>query len=359
MILKKDGSVWATGGNHFGQVGAGIKENPVTDFVMVFSSGAKAVAADGGGHSMVLGKDGSVWATGRNLYGQLGDGSNDDRDTFVMVISAGVKAVAAGSKHSLVVKEDGSVWGTGCNIYGQLGEISVSATKNYLKVSYLSKVLISGADKVAAGVDHSMLLGQDGSVWTAGANYFGQLGDGSTTQKGNFVRVISTGAKAIAAGGFHSMVLKQDGTVWTVGGNKYGQLGDGSKKSRTSIFQITIPSFRSGVKAIAAGFLHSMVLEEDGTVWATGRNDHGQLGDGSKISAESFVSVASEAQAVAAGGLHSMILKNDGSFWSTGANNEGQLGDGSTIDKTKFVKVAQTEEATISLDRTRSISCGC
>ena len=101
-------------------------------------------------------------------------------------------------------------------------------------------------------------------------------------------------------------------------------------------------SFGRNIKAIAAGFLHSMVLEEDGTVWATGRNDYGQLGDGSKISKSSIVQVSTGAQAVAAGGWHSMVLKRDGSFWATGANNKGQLGDGSAIDKSSFVRVAQT-----------------
>ena len=359
LIIKQDGSVWGVGRNHFGQVRAGFDTQFLTEFVKIFASGAKAVAAGMGGHSIVLKQDGSVWTAGKNKYGQLGDGLDIDRSTFVKVIPNGAKAVAAGSKHSLVVKEDGNVMVTGCNMYGQLGESSVSATKDFLMVSYLSKVLATGAAAVSAGVDHSIVLGQDGSVWTAGANYFGQLGDGSTTQQGNFVLVLSIGGKAIAAGGFHSMILKEDGTVWVTGGNKYGPLGDASTQSRTSIFQASIPSVNSKVKAIAAGFLYSMVLQEDGTLWATGRNDHGQLGDGSKISTESFKSVASEVQAVAAGGSHSMILKSDGSIWATGANSEGQLGDGSTIDKSIFVKVVLTEDAPTGLNRAQNIICAC
>ena len=157
--------------------------------------------------------------------------------------------------------------------------------------------------------------------------------------------MLSTGAKAIAAGGFHSMVLKKDGTVWAMGDNEYGQLGDGSTTARNSMSQVPMnfmQSHGSSVKAIAAGFLHSMVLEEDGTVWATGRNDYGQLGDGSKISKNLIVQVSTGAQAVAAGGWHSMVLKYDGSFWATGANNKGQLGDGSAIDKSSFIRVTQT-----------------
>ena len=72
-------------------------------------------------HSLVLHKDGSAWATGRNNYGQLGDGSKDSTETFVKVVSGGVQFVAAGGRHSLLLK-DGSVWATGYNKYGQLGD---------------------------------------------------------------------------------------------------------------------------------------------------------------------------------------------------------------------------------------------
>ena len=86
--------------------------------------------------------------------------------------------------------------------------------------------------------------------------------------------------------------------------------GDGSTQSRTAYVQV----FSSGAKAVAAGSRHSMVLQEDGSVWAAGRNYHGQLGDGSKSYRANFVRViVSGAKTVAAGGYHSMLLKQDGS----------------------------------------------
>ena len=143
------------------------------------------------------------------------------------------------------------------------------------------------------------------------------------------------------------MVLNQDGTVWTAGDNEYGQLGDRSSTSQTAFYLVTSDEMLSstgGAKAIAAGYQHSMVLGRDGSLWATGRNDCGQLGDGSKVSKHTFLRVTSDVQVVAAGVLHSMILKVDGTFWATGSNNEGQLGDGSTSEKITFVKLVQTSD---------------
>ena len=82
--MKEDDSLWATGANDYGQLGVGLRTAPITHFVKVFSGGAIAVAAGGadGGHSMVLKQDGSVWATGKNMYGQLGDTTNAGRNVL-------------------------------------------------------------------------------------------------------------------------------------------------------------------------------------------------------------------------------------------------------------------------------------
>ena len=98
----------------------------------------------------------------------------------------------------------------------------------------------------------------------------------------------------------------------------------------------------SGVVGLALGDQHSMILKEDGSVWGTGKNSDGQIGDGSRTSRANFVKVIpSDGQAVAAGKDHSMVLKQDGSVWATGVNDLGQLGDGSDTDKKYFASVAQ------------------
>ena len=114
MVLKHDGSVWATGDNKYGQLGDG-STNLQNSYVQVIVSGAKAIAA-GNDHSVVLKEDGSVWATGRNNFGQLGNGPKTFRTTFAQVISGGVQAVAAGGWHSMVLRDSGALLGTGANM---------------------------------------------------------------------------------------------------------------------------------------------------------------------------------------------------------------------------------------------------
>ena len=185
-----------------------------------------------------------------------------------------------------------------------------------------------------------MVLKQDGSVWVAGRNCNGQLGDGSKTDRGSFVKVISGGAADVAAGGHHSMVLNEDGSVWATGWNEYGQLGDGTTTERLNYVQVLL----NGAESIAAGNRHSMVLMQNGTVWATGHNRYGQLGGGSTDSSKTFVQViviADGVKAIAAGAFHSMILKQDDSIWATGSNAHGQLGDDLTSFKIFYSRLAQ------------------
>ena len=86
---------------------------------------------------MMVKQDGSVWATGSNIHGQLGDGSTTDRNSFVKVKSSGATAVAAGFAHTMVLTQDGGVWTTGWNLYGQCGDGSMTSTSNLIKVTTL------------------------------------------------------------------------------------------------------------------------------------------------------------------------------------------------------------------------------
>ena len=85
---------------------------------------------------MVLKKDGSVWVTGHNMYGQLGDGwTTANRYTFIQAISSGVTSIAAGAFHSMIFKQDGSIWATGWNKHGQLGDCSTASKKTFVKLA--------------------------------------------------------------------------------------------------------------------------------------------------------------------------------------------------------------------------------
>ena len=325
MFVTQHGEVWSTGV---------IPNDQGSRFREVISHGA-TIAAAGNYFSIVVKKDGTVWVTGKNPKGQLNffGGSPSSMRTFTVVRHLfGAKDIAAGGYHGVVLTQTGNVWVTGWNKYGQLGDGSNEDRTRFRSAGSAG----TNAAAVAAGDSHSIVVKRDGSLWAAGRNEYGQLGDGSQTDRNNFVKAISNGAVGASAGGYHTMTIKEDGSVWGTGWNEYGQLGDGSATNR----KIYVKVVSSGAKAVAGGSRHSMMLKQGGSVWTAGNNEYGQLGDGSTIDSAIFVPVISGgAKAVAAGGFHSMVLMQDGAVVATGSNNYGQFGDGSTTSRKRFVSV--------------------
>ena len=254
MILKQDGSVWSTG------VHSDVQNER---FQQVISTGATAVSA-GNSFGTVLTQDGSVMITGKDFKGKVSSVGTltKSRRTFSYTQRiSGAKAVGAGGEHILVLTED-RVWAMGCNKYGQLGDGSLSDKNKFSRVLFSTVEFVA----VAAGEMHSIVLKQDGSVLITGRNYNGQLGDGSKSDRIRFAKLISNGVVDVSAGSYHSMIIKEDSSVWTTGWNEYGQLGDGTTTDRTNYIRV----MKSGAKAVAAGRQHSMVLKQDGSVWVTG-----------------------------------------------------------------------------------------
>ena len=144
---------------------------------------------------------------------------------------------------------------------------------------------------------------------------------------------MASNVTAIAAGDTYSLFLKSDGSLWAMGDNGYGQLGDGTYNNTNRPEQIVA----SNVTAIAAGNFHSLFLKSDGSLWAMGNNADGQLGDGTTTTDSTNHPeqiVASDVTAIAAGGYHSLFLKSDGSLWAMGDNDDGELGDGTNGNDT-------------------------
>jgi len=322
MILKTDGTLWATGNNKYGQLGDSTFTDRSTP-VQVMDS-VQAVVA-GGDLTMILKSDSTLWATGRNDFGQLGDGTTTDRHTPVLVMRD-VQAVAAGGDHAMILKTDGTLWAIGGNDYGQLGDGTYTNRSTAVQV-------MRDVQAVSAGGLHTMILKTDGTLWATGHNYYGQLGDGTTTNRIRPVQVMR-GVQAVAAGCYHTMILKTDGTLWATGRNDCGQLGNGTYTNRSTAVQVM-----RDVQAVAAGGYHTMILKTDGMLWATGNNFYGQLGDGTTTNRSTPVRVMSGVQAVAAGGYHTMTLKTDGTLWAVGWNYYGQLGDGTTMDWSMPVQI--------------------
>ncbi|MFC2176177.1 hypothetical protein ACFLR1_04320 [Bacteroidota bacterium] len=336
FLCSSPGAPKACGWNGAGQLGDGTTTSRATPVAI---SGLSDITAITGGyrHSLFLKNDGTVWASGWNAYGTLGDGTTTDRLTPVQVSGlSGITAIAAGQNHSLFLKNDGTVWSCGYNGSGALGDATNTTRTTPVQVSGLSAIT-----SIAVGGYHSLFLKNDGSVWACGYNSTGQLGDGTYTTRLTPVQVIGlSGITAIAGGKGHSLFLKDDGSVWACGGNQSGQLGDGTTISFRNIPVAVIGL--SGISAIAGGGNHSLFLKNDGSVWACGRNDQGQLGDGTFADRTTPVQVIglSGITAIVAGERHSLFLKNDGIVWACGLNGNGQFGDGTNTNSNVPVAVS-------------------
>jgi alpha-tubulin suppressor-like RCC1 family protein len=330
MILLGDGSLYAAGCNNYGQYGNGTGAAGSSSSPSRVMSGVAAVFA-GAEHNLFLKSDGSLWGAGYNSFGQLGCGTTESYEYTAVQVSGmtgGVAAVSAGFEHSMILKADGGLWGTGKN-NGQLG-YSGADRSTPLQI-------MTGVAAVSAGYYHTMILKTDGSLWATGDDYYGQLGDGHTLTSVSTPFQLMTGVAAVSAGSFHTMILKTDGSLWATGYNHFGQLGDGTTTDRSTPVQVM-----TGVAAVSAGgevSSHTMILKTDGSLWATGDNDSGQLGDGTTTNRSTPVQVMSGVVAVFAGGIHSLILKADGSLWATGNNYYGQLGDGTTTKRITPVQI--------------------
>ncbi len=336
ILLCGSGTVKVTGANWDGQVGDGTYNDA---FTPVAVSGLTGIIATAGGsdHTLALKSDGTVWAWGYNGYGQLGDNTTTERVTPVQVhgfnnvgFLTGIVAIAAGADHSMAIKNDGTVWTWGYGSYGQLGDGGTSNRQTPVQVSGLT-----GITAIAAGNYHSVALKNDGTVWTFGRNNNGQLGDNTTAQRNTPIKVhgpsdvgFLAGITGIAAGRYSTVTRKNDGTVWSWGYNGYGNLGDGTYTQRNTPVQAGI----SNVASVACGYYHALYVKSDGTVWGCGANWEGALGDGTTNSTAAIVQMLymTNAVAAAAGYEHTVIMKSDGTFWGCGYNYEGEIGDGSS-----------------------------
>jgi len=335
LMLKPDGTVWAWGYNYCGELGNGTAVYYSTPGQVSGLTGATAVSA-GDGQSLAIKGSGTssiVQAWGMNGNSELGDGTTTNRSTPVQVSGlTGATAISAGSGFSLAIKGSGAsstiqAWGS--NSFGQLGDGTTTNRSKPVQVSGLT-----GVTAAAAGTCYSIALMTNGTVRAWGRNNYGQLGSGTTTDSVTPVQVSGlTGVTAIAVGESHSLALKSDGTVWAWGLNNYGQLGDGTTANRLVPVQV---NGLTGVIAISAGTSHSLALKSDGTVWAWGLNNYGQLGDGTTTNRSTPVQVSGLTDVIAleAGKWYSFAIRGSSASnitWAWGDDYYGQLGQGRIV----------------------------
>jgi len=333
-VVTDGGAVRCWGNNLFGQLGDGTtidRSAPVT--VSGLASGVAAVAT-GGDHTCALTTAGGVLCWGLNSSGQLGDGTGAQRltPTAVNGLATGVAAVAAGISHTCAVTGSGAVWCWGSNSYGQLGDGTTTNSLVPLTVTGLA----SGVVAVAVGGYHTCALMSAGDVQCWGRNTYGQLGDGTTTTRGTPADVtgLSGTAAMVTAGTNYTCALTSAGAVQCWGSNSYGQLGDGTTTDRST--PVIVTGLASGATSVAAAWAHTCAITDAGAAFCWGLNTSGQLGDGTTTARTTpvpVVGLAGGLTAIAGGWYHTCALTSGGTVQCWGFNNNGQLGDGTLSNR--------------------------
>ena len=282
----------------------------------------------GGDQSLFVDSSGYARAWGRNNEGQLGDGTAIDRAQMRRIsgISQALATAALGETHCLAATDTGQVYSWGNNYFGQLGDGTTTSRYTPSVIGGLANVT-----QVAAGDHHSLALRNDGTVWAWGGNQLGQLGDGSTTSRSSPAKVSGlANIICIVAGAGHSAALAADGTVWVWGSNEYGQLGIDTLRCSTVPVSIAV---LHDIKTLASGRQHLLALSRTGAVWVWGDNHAGQLGLGTTRSTATpqIIPTLTDVAALAAGANHTVALTAGGGLWLWGANDVGQLGDGTAL----------------------------
>lgn len=332
------GGVRCWGLNNAGQLGDGTTTDHSRPVEVAGLSGVTAVSV-GGYHACAVTTSGGVECWGWNDGGQLGDGTTTQRSSPVAVagLASGVTTVSAGWSHTCALTTRGGVMCWGWNDHGQLGVGTAADRSSPVDVAGLT----SGVTAVSAGLAHTCAVTTSGGVKCWGWNDGGQLGDGTTNDSSDPVEVagLTSGVTSVSAGYYHTCAVTSAGGVKCWGSNVFGELGD------EALVDHNIPVEVAGltsVTGVSAGNYFTCAVTRKGAVWCWGHDQGPGSEQGSIAINPTPVKVAglpAGVAAVLAGNAHTCAVTAAGGVTCWGKNDRGQLGDGTTTDSSTPVHV--------------------
>lgn len=345
--VTEKGELYTWGQNNHNALGNGTTDNRYTPGKIL--DNVKSVSL-GYYNGAAVTKDGQLYMWGKNNEGQLGNGTTVNQPTPVKILAdEAVKEVSLGTDmafgYSAAVTKDGKLYTWGYNGNGELGNGEQGTVAAYWK---REPVRILEDEKIkticlSQGDGYSAAVTEGGQLYMWGYNYYGQLGNATTANQVEPVKVLE-GIKVreieVSAGsGFQSAAIAEDGSLYLWGRNAYGQLGTGDTDSRTVPFKL---EQLGKVKTVRLGSNHTAAITEGGELYTWGRNNWGQLGDGSTKDRDKPVKILDDVVSVEVQNDYTAAVTVDGSLWMWGYNSNGQLGNGekSYTPVTRPIRVA-------------------
>jgi alpha-tubulin suppressor-like RCC1 family protein len=276
-----DGTLWCWGYDADGELGNGSTNGLLAPLQVTALGSGVAQVSTGYSHSCARMVDGTLWCWGSNASGQLGDGTTNDQSSPEQVTALGstVAEVSAGADHTCARKTDGTVWCWGNNNLGQLGDGTNTSRGTPAPVLALSRPVV----EISANNEFTCAREVDGTLWCWGGNTDGELGNNSPPNSSSSTPVqamLGNAVLQVSAGDNGACAVETNHTLWCWGANFQGNLGDGTAIRRLSPVQVT--SLGSNVVEVSMG-VHTCAREFDGSVWCWGYNSNGQLGDSTTV----------------------------------------------------------------------------
>ena len=275
-------------------------------------------------------------------------GNSKKSNNIDFKISVPFKEMAVGGYHILALDNDNNLWAWGDNEFGQLGDGTTtnktSPTKIETNITFV---------QLSAGAFHNAGIDTEGRLWVWGLNTFGQLGDGTTINKSKPQKIMGDKEfTKVMASGYLTLAIDTNNEIWHLG-KDFGNSSFANKEIRKLNFKIEYSEI--------SGNSHYLFLDNRKKLWSFGSNSYGELGDGTTNTKTSPVQIKSEVQflQVSAGDEFSLAIDSDGNLWSWGKNDECQLGDGTTTNKAipeqiktekKFTQISAGKNHCLAID---------
>ena len=332
--MPGQGVLYSWGYNSAGQLGLGDSGNytPRSSPNQVGSLTTWVVIANGSGYGMAIKTDGTLWAWGDNSQGQLGFNNQTSYSSPKQVgalTSWSIVSAPPVGRSTLAIKTDGTLWSWGDNYRGQLG---LGSNSNYYSSPKQVGSLTTWS-RIYANDSSTVAIKTDGTLWTWGYNIYGQLGLGNRTSYSSPKQVGSLTTWAAGSSSLGNLAIKTDGTLWAWGYNGQGQLGTNNSTRYSSPVQVG--SLTQWLSISSSYYGATFSIKTNGTAWAWGNNSSGQLGLGNTTyySSPKQIGLLTNWSKITSGsGTFSLGLKTDGTLWSWGSNGNGQLGLGNTTN---------------------------
>jgi alpha-tubulin suppressor-like RCC1 family protein len=341
-IVGQYQEVYTFGQNSYGELGQVYKQPNLIP-------GLTNIASMAGGyyHVLFLNNQGIPYALGSNDYGQLGfpDGDTNPRSQPTLVGGLpNIVSVVTSTFYSFFLNASGNAVGCGWNFNGQLG-------LGYANVSQQGVVAIplNNISSISAGYSHAMYLLNNGDLFTAGSNLYGALGVNATIPYLYSPQKILSNITKVSCGWFHTLAITNTGQVYVWGLNSVGALGLGfiSLQEYPQIH----PTLRN-ITDVTCGVYGSFVLSSNGTAWSFGANTYGELGlgtSGTVVSIPTAIPLSGFISQIAYSEGHSLILNNQGRVFSTGRNYNGELGTGNFVNQVTPTGIVFTFQSPVSM----------